>query len=118
MEFSELTGKTLVKIETTDYERIIFVDDTDTAYASCHQQDCCESVSVQEVIGNLDDVLNSPILEASETFDTTEKPPEHPDSWTRTYQRLRTAKGEVTFHWLGESNGYYSETPYFGFTHA
>lgn len=119
MKFSELKGKTLTKIEVLDDERIVFTTDDGKAFASYHMQDCCESVGIHETRGNIDDVLGSPILEANEACDSeANKPGEYAESWTWTTQRLRTEKGELVFVWLGESNGYYGETPYFDFTHA
>jgi len=116
MDFSELTGKTLQNIEVLE-ERIVFTLNDGTSYASYHMQECCESVVISEVIGDPKTVLGSPIFEAEQLEDSESNPPVYPDHWTWTKQRLRAATGEVAFIWLGESNGYYGETPYFGLTH-
>lgn len=83
-----------------------------------HRQDCCESCDLVEVVGDLQDLAGSPILEASRTT-SNENPPsnefaeEHnlyiDDSFTWTFYRFRTIKGTVTLRWFGTSNGYYSE---------
>lgn len=117
MKFGEIVGRTLESIEQFD-ERIVFNFADGTACESVHSQDCCESVSINRIEGDTDSILNQPILEADETFDSAIDPPEYPDSWTWTRQRIKTAGGEVTFVWLGESNGYYGETPYFRITHG
>lgn len=118
MEFNELVGKTLVSVEQFG-ERIIFNLVDGTACESVHMQDCCESVKVDHVDGDIANIIGQPILEAEEVQDDKGEPaPEYPDSWTWTRQRIRTARGEVTFVWLGESNGYYGETPYFQLTNG
>ena len=117
MEFSELKGKTLKNVEVLDDERIVFTADDGSVYSSYHMQDCCESVGIHETVGELQSVIGSPILEADETCDSESNPPENADSFTWTTQRLVTANGELKFVWLGESNGYYGETPYFGLSH-
>ncbi len=72
-----------------------------------HTQNCCESVEVSEVIGDVKDLIGSPILLAEER--TNKECPEEFVSQTWTFYELRTIKGSVTIRWLGESNGYYSE---------
>lgn len=76
-----------------------------------HSQDCCESVDLNEVHGDLDDLLNTPILQAEEVSGEDPGPPsEYYDSYTWTFYKLATIKGHVTLRFLGESNGYYSES--------
>lgn len=103
---SELKGKTVVDItQHEDYE-LIFKTACGNSYRMCHYQDCCEDVRIEEIVGNLADLINTPILMAEEVSQEDEKASE---SGTWTFYKLATVKGYVTIRWYGESNGYYSE---------
>lgn len=113
LNFEYLKGKTLVKIEgmETGSERIVFTCSSGDRFALFHSQDCCESVQVEDVCGDVKDLLDSPILLAEEVSNVEDdpKPHKYAESWTWTFYKLSTIKGSVTIRWLGESNGYYSE---------
>lgn len=106
-EFSDLVGKTLTAIERDGDETLTFRAGSEE-WRMEHYQDCCESVQIAEVIGDLNDLVNDgPVLlaeEASEEGDANEY-----ESATWTFYKLRTLNGDVTIRWLGTSNGYYSE---------
>lgn len=115
MKIEDLIGKILVKVENKDNEEIRFTTDNGRVFILYHSQNCCESVRVEDVCGNLDDLVGSPIVRASE--DTSNDNPEdvdmsksYQDSFTWTFYNIATAKGHVTIRWYGESNGYYSES--------
>lgn len=115
VKFSDLLGKTLVAITISDdKERAHFVTSDGERFIQYHSQDCCESVEIAEIVGDLSDVIGSPLLLAEEAQSENETPegvtpPQYPDSYTWTFYKLSTIKGSVTIRWLGESNGYYSE---------
>jgi len=113
-KFEDLLGKTLVEIKS-DHENIWFKTGDGEVYRQFHSQDCCEGVEVEDVIGNFDDLIGSPILLAEEIIHENENPngipvKEYQDSFTWTFYKLATNKGCVTIRWYGESNGYYSES--------
>ena len=110
IEFSELVGKTFVKINRDDDndDGIEFVTDKGVTYVQYHEQDCCEHVYVEDINGNLDELLNSPIVKAEETSNSGQNGYE---SYTWTFYHIVAANGAtVTIRWNGESNGYYSES--------
>lgn len=114
MNVKELIGKTMRKVDNIGSREIVFVEEDGSIYKLYHEQDCCESVRVEDICGDLNDLVGSPIVMAEEiTNDGAEpegwKPDEYMDSYTWTFYKFATIKGYVTIRWLGESNGYYSE---------
>lgn len=112
--FSDLLGKTLTAIEGMEVgsERVTFHTSDGREFRMFHSQYCCESVSIEDINGDVEDLLDSPITLAEES--TSDENPEgvrkkYQDSFTWTFYRLGTNKGTVVLRWYGESNGYYSE---------
>ncbi len=109
VDFGVLTGKTLKSIENRG-EEIIFTTTEGEIYRQVHYDICCESCSVEEIHGDLQDLVGSTILMAEEAASTKEKT-EVSETWT--FYKAATIKGSVTIRWYGSSNGYYSESPTF-----
>jgi hypothetical protein len=110
IKISDLLGSTLKSaVVSPDKSELVFTLTDGTKYRMFHDQDCCEHVWLEEVIGDLEDLVGSPLLEASERSE--DHSGEHgDDSATWTFYHLGTIKGTVVLRWCGESNGYYSES--------
>jgi len=109
--FESLLGKTLTEIRVAqDKESMTLVDSEGALYEFYHEQDCCESVYIDDICGDLDDLKGYPILIAEEETneqDTSEEE-DHNDLVVWTFYKMSTMKGSVTIRWYGGSNGYYS----------
>jgi hypothetical protein len=107
----DLKGRILTKIVEIDRDELHF-HLTDNHYLRMyHRQDCCESVSIEDIVGDLDDLVGTPILLAEEAVSNDAEPiDDWEESYTWTYYRFRTIKGSVDIRWYGYSNGYYSES--------
>lgn len=111
-KFEDLKGKVLKEV-TVENSEIRFVTVDGDIYRMFHYQDCCESVYVESVVGDVQDLVGEPILVAEEV--TSGDNPEgfeaeYQESFTWTFYKLATRKGYVDIRWYGESNGYYSES--------
>ncbi len=116
--FNDLLGKTLTNIENIDDVELIFTTDKGDKYKLYHAQSCCETVEIEDICGDLDDLIKSPILLAEEVNNEQYVTPEgctekKAESFTWTFYNLATLKGYVTIRWCGESNGFYSESVFF-----
>ena len=117
VKFEELKGKVLVSATVSDYkDEMKFVTTDGEVYTLYHAQDCCESVEIESIVGDLSDLVGEEILmaeEAQNLFDLIKSAGKEEEdeygSHTWTFYKLATRKGYVDIRWYGSSNGYYSE---------
>lgn len=118
LEMSDLVGKIFCRVERESkrYENdaIRFVEDhTNNVYILTHSQGCCETVNIEDIAGDLQDLVGVPILTAERRTNSDDPPSTkesyEPDSYTWTFFRIGTIKGSVVIRFFGSSNGYYGE---------
>lgn len=134
VSFDVLTGKTLKSVENKGDE-LVFTTVEGEVFRQIYYNDCCASCDVEEIHGDLSDLVGTPILMAEEVSshepdealavkregEEAKKKAELGDRYyfydreseTWTFYKASTIKGSVTIRWYGSSNGYYSESPTF-----
>lgn len=107
--FDELLGRMLYKVTEDGEELRLYL--TETNYVRFyHSQDCCESVYIESIVGDLNDLVGEPLLMAEAVSDYYADPLcDGEESYTWTFYKFATRKGYVDVRWYGSSNGYYSE---------
>ena len=112
LPFESLLGKTLDKIQVDhENDEMLFYTKDGDVFKMHHEQDCCESVYIEDICGDIDDLVGMPLLLAEEVDDGGKGPIcEDEESFTWTFYKLSTNRGSVTIRWYGSSNGYYSES--------
>jgi hypothetical protein len=108
-----MLGKTFVQVTgSVGGGEMTFVTAQGERFMFAHQQDCCESVDINDIVGDLQDLCGSPMLLAEQVQGATpvDFEEEYHESVTWTFYKFATRKGYVDVRWLGESNGYYSES--------
>jgi outer membrane protein assembly factor BamB len=106
-DISELVGKTLWKIDVSS-DSLRFYTTEAEEYLMYHDQDCCEHVYIEDMVGDHKDLLNSPIVLAEERSSDEPAMNSYDEAYLWTFYELATVKGSVTIRWYGSSNGYYS----------
>lgn len=109
-DISQMVGRTLRSVRLVGSVSIDFHAETGEHWLMSHHSDCCESCDIEEVVGDLSDLVGSPIVMAEvSTNSDAPKTGDSPESFTWTFYKFATAKGYVTVRWYGVSNGHYSE---------
>lgn len=105
---SDLMGQVFTSV-THNGDEMVFENDT-MKFTFYHEQDCCEDVRIEDIAGDLDDLVGSPILLAEQVSNETVEEEDEYMSQTWTFYKFATIKGYVDVRWHGTSNGYYSES--------
>lgn len=107
--FNDLEGKTIVSYSLNNRQLRLLTNGY--RYDLQHHQDCCEEVHIEDICGDMDDLVGHLVAQAAEV--SSEDPPpsdRNPSSYTWTFYKIATIQGRVTIRFYGESNGNYSES--------
>jgi len=110
--FNTLTDKIIIKVDGLVVEStcITLTMKNGVTYRIIHHSECCELVYLQDICGDINDILHHRIVSAVEA--SSEAIPDGDDdssSWT--FYRIATNFGTtLVLRWYGSSNGCYSET--------
>lgn len=110
VEVSELNAKVIKSINGLEQysERVEIEAECGQKYVFLHQQNCCEDVRLEDF--TTDDIVGATVISSTEETNSEDSTGvEYPDSFTWTFYKIQTTKGELWMRWLGVSNGYYSE---------
>ena len=106
MNINDMVGKVFTSV-TQDGREMVFANDTEK-FKFLHWQDCCESVYIESVVGDLSDLEGEPLLIAEEVSGESPVLEGYHEVVEWTFYKFATRKGYVDVRWMGESNGYYS----------
>lgn len=104
VNFSDLKGKTLISIDgaVKESSRITFICDTGEEYVLYYDARCCEDVSIEDIAGEILDVIGYELLLAEMVKNHNQVG----DTWC--FYKLSTIRGSITIRWFSEEN-YYSD---------
>lgn len=103
----------IVKFIDVDGDRILITLEDDTKLLFEHRQDCCESVYIYDSIGDLHNLVGKKLISVeNETSDIPDDVDYVPCDFSYTWTNVifKTDEDTVISRWIGESNGYYSES--------
>ena len=115
VELESLVGLTISNVKGLEAgsEEVVFTLSDGRAFKMGHYFECCESVYLADICGDVEDLVDAKIVHFVERVsEKTDEEAElyHADSLTWTFYDIQTSNGCVNLRWDGESNGCYSES--------
>lgn len=114
LDAATLRGKTIKRIVQVESDRMEIDTDDGKCFLMYHSRDCCETVKVHDIVGELQALVGAPLTEAreesSDEWPSDVEKTKYTVSFTWTTYFFETETAKVRVRWLGESNGYYSES--------
>ena len=85
-----------------DGDEMFFQLEDETVIRFYHKYRCCENVSIEDIAGDLQDLVGSPLVMAEMASEYDESDSDR----MFTFYKFATEKGYVTVRWLGVSDHY------------
>ena len=111
--FGELKGKIIKEIKINNSnDEMKFITNNEDIYILNHIQICCEEVMIEDICGDLSDLVGNQILLAEKVSNSNrddEKVINYEEDYTEwTFYKLSTNKGSVTIRWVGRTISFYA----------
>ena len=114
--YTEFSGKTIQEVrgckKHSDEVTLKFTDGTCLKFY--HQQDCCETVLLEDFDTTPEDLVNTNIISIEERISRSGEGIKPLDNWDHSYTWsfyvIKTSSSTMVLRWYGTSNGWYSET--------
>lgn len=89
-------------------DELIFELENGKKYRFYHEQYCCESVYIEDISGDINNLIGKVILKFEERTQHNEIDDYNSRTWT--FYDIETIDHHIQIRWWGISNGYYSES--------
>tara|TARA_R100000951_G_scaffold113672_1_gene116162 strand:+ start:92 stop:463 length:372 start_codon:yes stop_codon:yes gene_type:complete len=99
----------VVKYVDVDHDQMKITCEDNSVFTFYHEQDCCESVYIYETEGEPMSLKGWKLLLVDMEATREDNAP-YDESRTTTVVKFITNENTVSVKWIGESNGYYSES--------
>ena len=110
-QLDKLIGKTPIEtIGNIGDDKFLILFKCGSSLKLYHEHDCCEQFWLEDIVGDVSDLIGSPLTMCEESENKKGFIGEYGYSQTWTYYKFATIKGYVDLRFIGESNGYYSES--------
>lgn len=108
---ASVVGEVLAYVDTDEKgEWIRLTTQSGRVIEIYHNQDCCEHVRIESTEGSWLDLIGKVVVEASGTYVESKGDGFYQYDCTKTKLVFRVDDATVISRWIGESNGYYSES--------
>ena len=103
-----LVGEVISNVDYSSDDEILRIKTlSGREFMMYHQQDCCETVYLEDGLEELRDLMGEEVCGAREDISTSGDTDEGTEKWT--YYHIATKTQNCCLRWYGSSNGYYSE---------